>query len=139
MPDGIPKPAVEATTDILLRDKEYPRFLDTAYHTTGAAFVGYLKTKPHTGLEPDNCLLAIAKYNRVAATTLEGRDLLSLRNLYTGWLWEDWRPLWDEMKRNPANQLEDAFMEAFFQSVAEKEAEKAESRAEPSRNRNWIR
>jgi hypothetical protein len=94
MPDGSPKPAIEPTIDILLRDPQYPSFLDTTYHMTGAAFLDKdnPESKGKTGLEPDNCILAIGKYNRVAATALEAHGPLSLRKLYKSWPARDWKP-----------------------------------------------
>jgi hypothetical protein len=91
MPDGIPKPTMEPTIDILLRDKQYPEFLDTAFRMRQAVFLKFLRTKPHTGLEPDNCILAIGKYNRVTAIALEASGPLSLRKLFKFSPRKDWK------------------------------------------------
>ncbi|KAI2474818.1 hypothetical protein Ptr902_02335 [Pyrenophora tritici-repentis] len=132
------KPAMEATIDILTRDRQYPKFLGIAYGLLLKTFEGYPAKQPDSRHEPDAAIVAIAKYKPQIAAVLEAPGELSLDNLYAHWREQDWKPRWEKMKTAPANELKDMFIESFFSSFMSKEKKKPKFSAPVSKERSAM-
>jgi hypothetical protein len=94
------KPVMEPTTDILLRDEQFPRFLMAAYMKMGDGLdAPPLDDYSAEGSNADSCLTTLGRCHHATAIKRLSPGPIHLSNFYVHWPTEDWEPRWMAMKQ----------------------------------------
>jgi hypothetical protein len=112
------KPALEPALDVLVRDRNYPTFLEVAYKE----FLTLLNAPPEYNIynnqkNADLSLVRLWKCYRATAATLHAPGPLNLENTYANWPRKLWHQMWEDLRQSPNLEMKDMLMDAMFEHI----------------------
>jgi hypothetical protein len=112
------KLALEPASDILVRDRNYPAFLEAAYKE----FLISLNAPPEYNTYNDQknaklSLVILGKCYRATAAILHAPGPLNLENTYANWPRKLWHQMWEDLRQSPNLEMKDMLMDAMFEHI----------------------